>query len=415
MLNIKKNNIIAFFCLIFYKLILDAFYIFFIHKYYEYMGFSLDFNGYKYLLSLMFIIILFTFLPKDSQKPSSIFLQLHLIVMFIPMLTIYAFMNESTNFMLINVLAFLSQCILINLMPNIKIARIKNSKKLLYLLLCVITIFVYLSMIRANGLPSLKTLNILNVYDVRSNVAYPFLMNYLVNWQAKVINPFLITVAYLRGSRNFLMVFVFLQIIIYMITAHKSFLFMPMAIIIVCYILKKVDFLKLSTIVSAISSFIILIHYFISKSILVSSIFIRRFLFVPAHIKFSYYDFFTNNSFLYFSLGRIGNIFGINYPYDKKIANLIGEVYYNSPNMWVNTGYLADAYANMGYWGIFFISILFVLVLKVIDSLSIKVGKELTVGLALFPILSLNDGAFLTTLFTGGLLFTILVLFLYSK
>ncbi|MBM7560889.1 O-antigen polymerase [Fusibacter tunisiensis] len=415
MLIIKKRSIVAFFSLLIYKIIIDIFYVFFIHKYYEYMGFSLDYNAYKYLSSLFIFVILFVFIPKDQNKPSSIFLQLHLIIMFIPMLTIYAFMNKPNGFMLANVLALLLQCILIKLIPNIKIVRIKNSKRLLYLIIVSITIFVYTSMFRANGLPSLSTMNILNVYDVRSVVTYPFLMNYLVPWQAKVINPFLITIAYLKGSKKFLAVSIALQIVIYMITAHKAFLFIPVAIIIVCWLLKKVDFFKLSTALASSVSFIILIHYFVSKSLLIPSIFIRRFLLVPAHIKFSYYDFFSSNPYMYFSLGILGNIFGITYPYDVNIANLIGEVYYNSPDMWTNTGYLADAYANMGYFGMFIISILFVFVLKTIDSLSVKVGKELVVGLSLFSILALNDGAFLTTLLTGGLLFLIVILFLYSN
>lgn len=415
MLTLKKRSVIAFSYLLIYKLIIDIFYVFFIYKYYEYMGFSLDYSAYKYFFSLIFLVILFIFSPKDEKEPSSIFLQLHLIIMYIPMLTIYAFMDKHNEFMLANVLAFLLQCILVKLIPNIKIVRVKNSKKLLYLLICIITIVVYVSMIRANGIPSLSALNILNVYEIRSNVTYPPLMNYLVFWQAKVINPFLITVAYLKRSKSFLIISISLQIFIYMITAHKSFLFIPIAIIIICRILKKVDFFKFSTAVAAGGSFIILIHHIISKSLLLPSILIRRFLLVPAHIKFSYYDFFSNNPYMYFSSGFFGHIFGITYPYDVNIANLIGDIYYNSPDMWTNTGYLADAYANMGYFGMCMISVLFVIILKAIDSLSVKVGRELVVGLSLFSILALNDGAFLTTLLTGGFLFLIVILFLYSN
>lgn len=65
---------------------------------------------------------------------------------------------------------------------------------------------------------------VVDVYDIRSNVKYPFLIGYLVNWQAKIINPFLITISYVINNKVMLLLSILMQVFIYLITAHKSYI-----------------------------------------------------------------------------------------------------------------------------------------------------------------------------------------------
>lgn len=411
----NKKKLVIFVYLLSYKLFLDLAYICFIHKYFEYMKFTLNFNQYKYVFSIFIFIIMYYILPKDKHRPSSIFLQLHFIIMIIPMFTIYAFMNESNFFLILSTSIFSAQCILLRLLPRFKIVRLRNSKFILYFLLIVITTFVYYSMIQANGVPSFQNLNFLKVYNMRDSVSYPFLMSYLVNWQGKVINPFFIVTAFLNNNKRNLFTSLFMQLFLYLITGHKTFLFIPFAILFIIKIISKNDFLKIASKTASLGTITLLIFYQITKSLVLPSTFLRRFLFIPAQNKFFYYDFFSQNEFMYFSAGVIGKMFDIKNPYNVNVVNMIGDIYYNSPNMNVNTGYIADAYANMGVTGMVLIMLLFVLILVLIDSISKKIGEEFTVGIALFSILSLNDGALLTTLLTGGMLFLMGLLYLYSN
>jgi len=269
-------------------------------------------------------------------------------------------------------------------------------------------------MIKANGIPSLRALNILSVYDIRPYVKHPFLMGYLVSWQAKVINPFLITISLIEKNKMLFGISVFMQLVIYLITAHKSFILIPFGIIGVMYIIKKRDFLLSFSFFIPIGVFATYLGYKLFDSLILPSLFIRRLLFVPAQLKFYYYSFIKENQFLYFSEGVIGKIFGIKSPYEIRFANLIGYVFFNNVETGANTGYLADGYANMGVFGIFIVTVLLIIIFIVIDSISICAGKEITIGLSLFLIMGLNDGALLTTLLTGGLLLLMLLLYLYS-
>jgi hypothetical protein len=270
-------------------------------------------------------------------------------------------------------------------------------------------------MIRANGIPSLLALNFFRVYEMRGNVVYPFLMNYLVHWQAKVINPFLITLSYLNKKPRLLTFSMLLQILLYLITAHKSFILIPIAIIVVIKVLDKYDFLKVSAYLASLGIVGSLILYKVFDLILVPFIIIYRLLFLPAQIKYYYYDFFSANPFTYFSEGAIGKILGLNFPYEMPTNNMISSIYFGMPESAANTGYLADAYANGGFVGMLIMTLLLTLVFILIDSLTVYIRKNVVVGMSIFLIMGLNDLGLLTTLLTGGMLFLILVLYLENE
>lgn len=411
--NVKNFKNLIFF--IIYKLSLDLSYIIFVSKFYEYAGFYLDFNKIKYLFSLLVLIVIFMIIPKAKEKPSSIFINVHFIVMIIPILTIYAFMDLSTTFFTMIIISFIFQIILLKVLSNFRVIKIKHSNKVLYSVLFAMTSLVYIVMIAYNGMPSINTLNILNVYEFRGNVSYPMFMGYLVPWQAKIINPFLIATSYYKKNRKILLIATVMQVLLYMLTGQRSFLFIIIAIFLIMKVVEKGKILSNSSKFASIGIICSLAVFIISKSLLIPSITIRRLLFVPAINKFYYFDFFSNNNLLFFSGNRIGDILGLKYEYPLSVPNLIGQIYMGNPETNANTGYLADAYANLGFFGMIVFSLIFVVILKIIDSLSFKVGKEITIGLSIFSIMSLNDVALLTSILTGGLGLLIIVLYLYSN
>ena len=413
--RIKKDSLYVFLFLLMYKLILDYTYIHFVNEKYAYSGFILDISKEKYLISLFYFVTTFFILPKTMEKVSYVFLQLHFIIMVIPMLTLYAFMDESSIFMFWVIFFFDMQIIIMRIAPNIKLVRIKNSKKILKYLIVAISIFVYGSMIKANGIPSLRALSFINVYDIRAKVKYPFLMGYMVAWQAKVVNPFLMSTSLIEKNKIKLLIAILMQLLIYLITAHKSFILIPFAIIAVMFIVKKANFIVLGSVLAPIGIYISYLADKLFNILLLPSLFIRRFLFVPAQLKFYYYSFIKENEYLYFSEGMIGKLLGLKSPYGIKFVHLIGYLYFNNVNTGANTGYLADGYANMGVFGMLLVTALLIVIFIIIDSISQYAGKEITVGLSLFLIMGLNDGALLTTLLTGGLLLLMVILYLYSS
>lgn len=96
------------------------------------------------------------------------------------------------------------------------------------MLLGFLILIVFVNLLVFNGLPSLTAINLFDVYDVRKSVNYGLpLMGYLVPWLGKVINPFLIGMFLYKKEIRWSIFFLFLQILLYLYTGHKSFLFSP--------------------------------------------------------------------------------------------------------------------------------------------------------------------------------------------
>jgi hypothetical protein len=82
-----------------------------------------------------------------------------------------------------------------------------------------------------------------------------------------------------------------------------------------------------------------------------------------------YFDFFEDNP-LYWS-GSIGRNF-IEYRYDKPIPYVIGDVYFNDPEMASNNGIVSDGFSNAGILGVIINGLFLGFYISVIKSLNIS-------------------------------------------
>ncbi|WP_339226794.1 hypothetical protein NSQ77_14730 [Oceanobacillus sp. FSL K6-2867] len=391
------------------KASLEISYIFYVYPKYQYMGFYLDISVSKWVLSNFLLIFLFYTLRSTEKNFSSILLKILLIVMIIPTLSLYGLKGESTLFLLFFVFSFALTSLIVRL-PLISIWSININIRYIYMLLGFLILIVFVNLLVFNGLPSLTAINLFDVYDVRKSVNYGLpLMGYLVPWLGKVINPFLIGMFLYKKEIRWSIFFLFLQILLYLYTGHKSFLFSPLIIISFIYFQRKGRvYLKLSTsILLVIIISLILAVYGMNTG---ATLFIRRTFFLTAQNYYYYFDFFSHNEFVKLSHSIFEGLY--TYPYSLLPPNLIGEAYYHNPEGWVNTGYLADAYMNFGFLGMIVFSLLFGFLLLIIDS--IKTPLVLKVAALLIPMYALRSGAFFTSLLTGGILLGIVITYLYS-
>ncbi|WP_156316798.1 oligosaccharide repeat unit polymerase [Bacillus sp. FJAT-22090] len=301
--------------------------------------------------------------------------------------------------------------IIITRFYTIKPQKIIISKLLLPIIITTFTILTYGSLFLLNGLPTFTALNVFEVYEVRSSVNYgKGIFEYLVGWQATVINLFCIGYGYWYRKRKILLLGIALQIVIYLYTGHKSFLFNIPVVIGVAYFVKKGALLRGALVSLNLVIAVGLFFYKIYENHLIATLFIRRTLFVPMKNHFLYYDFFSSNEKVYLS-NSIFRFF-IENPYPIPIPNLIGSIYYQNYDTWVNVGYLADAYMNFGFLGILLFSILLGIILKMFDTLSHEKGIELVIVTSFIPFFGLMSGALLTKLLTGGILLAFVLLIL---
>ncbi|WP_141676253.1 hypothetical protein [Pseudobacillus wudalianchiensis] len=335
------------------------------------------------------------------------------LIIIIPFSSLYGLENQATTSFFLVIGGF-TITLLSTRQKKVSIKSLKGSKYALWIAIGGASLLTYGAIAVFNGFPSLTALNFANVYEVRESVNYgPLFFPYFVNWQSTVFNPFLIGYGLLKSNKKLILVGIVLQFLLFLYTGHKSYFFGPIVVIGVAILVKKKNLLLGILIgLNSVIAFALIIYKVFGEHLL-ATLFIRRAIFISVKNFYYYFDFFSRNEKVYFSHSILK--YFIDYPYQIPTSNLIGAVYYNSPNAWVNVGYLADAYMNAGVLGVIIISILLGVVLSFFDSLTTKVNIELIIITAFMPFFKLLSGALLTSLLTGGIIISFLVLQIFPE
>jgi len=415
-MKISKVRLREFGLLLVFKALLDVVYVLFIHPRWGYYGFSMQLDGLKLLESYLLLISLFFFLPRGEGRVSAVGINLLFIMMVAPTLSLYAMKNESRTFMYLFIGGFWLTLLTIRVLPRVRITRIKSSSSALLIGLCGVSFLVYVALFTVRGVPTLHSLNLWLVYEVRTAFyaqGLPGIMGYLISWQANVINSFLIGLAWYRRRYLGVVALLALQLLLFLFTGLKSFLLAPILVLFLLYAVEKKRVLELILKGFIISTSFSFVFYALGGSIMVPSILIRRLFFTPAQNYFYYYDFFSHHQLMYLAGSHLNPFFAN--PYGMRITNMIGSLYYGQPGMSVNTGYLADAYMNFGALGIVIFSVFLGVFLVILDSLGKRTNTAIAVAAIAIPLVTLVNSAFFTTLLTHGFLLSMLVLWLYSR
>lgn len=151
-------------------------------------------------------------------------------------------------------------------------------------------------------------------------------------------------------------------------------------------------------------------HFFHSSEY--TSLFVRRMLITPGLLLNYYFDFFSNNPKIYLSHSIFVNF--IDYPYDRLPPFLIGKEFFGREDLAANANIWADSYANFGYFGIFFFTLLLSGILYLYDCISEKRNFIVSVTLIAMPAWSLVDTSLMTSILTHGILLALLINYFFK-
>lgn len=417
MRGIKKVIVLyGFFILIIcYKTLLEISYILSISPNYGYMGLLLDVNYSKALVSWIFTFGLSILIINFKKKPSELVIFFLFILMYLPFASIYWLKNESTIYFLFTSLVFLITIIGVKILKNIKFdAPVKNN--IIFNIVCVVFTLINLIVIFVfNGIPKLSALNFNNVYNVRESFNYGIgVMQYFITWQVWVLNLFVFLVLLIKKKYFYTIIPFLIQFIIFLYTGHKAYLFLILALPIIYYFIQTKYIYIYSLIGLNILTIFTWLTDFIFNNIWLTALYTQRLIYLPAQISYQYYEFFSQNELVLLSHSVFGSLFD-GPVYDDHPIEVIGKVYYEGN--WPNTGYLGDAYMNFGLLGMLVFSILFVLLLVVLDSFanqSLYKFKLVSV-MSILYVLYFMSGALLTSLLNGGILFFLFLLLINTE
>ena len=396
-----------------FRLMLDISYILVVSDIFSYHSYKFSFGIFQYLLSWLMLFLSFSIVSTKLIKVSDFFFLMTYLGLIVPMSSIYGLDDNRDIFPL---LLTISSLYLINIITKLKSAyeisypTVRDGEKLA-IYISLVFVFFLIGWYLISGVTF--NLDIAKVYEFREDnteASTGGVFSYTNGWTYQIFNIFLISITLLHRKYLFCLLFVLIQIYFFSASAHKTVLFLPILVFGVWYYLKNTN--KLIIIPFSFFLLILLanITYVISEDIMFSSLFSRRVFFVPARLTFNYFDFFSENPYVYWSNSVLSWL--IDYPYTENVSKTIGAYLGNESN--ANNGFISSGYAHAGVFGVIVYSVFIGSILRFIDKYSSKnIPVWLGVSLTLVPLRNLIlSSDFFTVLLTHGLLIALILIFL---
>jgi len=409
----QNKKFFDFFAWVMFKLSLDAAYFFVADRFADYIFFSgTNFNLIKYCESWIILFLIF-FLMPGKKIVSSAIVWLLLAVSYVPMLTLYGFLDKPRIYIWAVTLFWLLVFFLLAIMPRPKLKFLFPRQSVL---VCGF-IFAAMSFLGMSllflGIKFSINFNLVEVYRVREAFAAAkiFLGGYLFNWLAYVANSFFAVWA-VKNKKWWLLLSVILsQSIIFFATGNKIFLFSLFLVLGLYFIARRKNVISLMFGGFSLVVFLGIAVYYVMGSEWVYFLFTRRFMMVPAQLSYLYYDFFSANPFLFLSEhGVVKSLF--HYSYDMSPGHLIAKTYFNRPETNAVNGIYADGFMNFGFLGMALWGCVLSFLLIVVDALSRGKSFCFCFALMAMPAVVFTESGLLTVMLTHGFLFALLLLYL---
>lgn len=353
-------------------------------------------------------------LPIELYKPSAFFTWLIYLAVWVPAILMPPFTSHYVYaYVPMQAVLFFAMIALcgVNLLPVIRLPEPRWSFRLFVALLFAYSGLILLWLIANVGFPT-SVPSLLNPYQQRAAYSAaiagsgPFL--YLVAWQAAVINPLLILIGVARRRWFVLAAGVGIVFLMYAMAGHKSY-FGTTALVLAVYVALWFRPRSRSLLMVSGATAVILACsavYWLTGSINLISILVRRMLMMPGLLTGYYHEYFTAHGYT----GRYGPLtaFLPTMPMDLTTPRTIGEVYFGRSTVAANANFWADAYSAIGYPGVILATVLAVLILWVIDSIAVSRNLKIATPIFVVVLFGLVNSALPITLLTHGLLISII-------
>lgn len=239
----------------------------------------------------------------------------------------------------------------------------------------------------------------------------PTLVAYAIDWQAWVINPFVMAMG-LRSRRvSWILAGAVGEFIIYSVTAFRSMFFSAGLLLFLLWAMRsnKAFGTRLVAMWTAIFAGAGAMEFYRDARMLEALVGVRMTA-LPGLLTGYYYEFFSLHPQVHLGHSILKSF--VDYPYAVQPPYLIGYVYFQSAAEDANANLWADAYANFGYAGIICFTLLFAVVLWLYDSMAVGRDMRLAALVIGLPAFALANGGLLTCLLTNGVGLAMLLVYL---
>ena len=205
----------------------------------------------------------------------------------------------------------------------------------------------------------------------------------------------------------------------YTVSSEKSTIMIIIVVFVVAWCSKKKDMVLFEKMfvggVSVGLLYSIFVRVITKKQSILFMLIFRRLMYLPSWLNTLYYEFFSNNSKVWWSQNTIILQKIIPDIYDSSPITLISNFFFNGVIPTPNTGLFADAYLNLGVLGIIIYPILYRLIFNAAQKIYHEYGWEIETLVAFKLVLSLTNVQLLRTNFVISFIFSTVLLYVLSK
>lgn len=416
----KRFSCLFVLCLIAFRLLLDLTYVFFVSKVFYGGGFYLNLNAIDYGLSLLIFILLAFAIPYFLHKPSDFFITLFFLFSFVPLSSYHGMTGAGLEVLLLNALVLLS--LRLSQSGIFKTYRLRHLRvpylkegALFVVWGAIIFVFALVAWYFYSGAFVFFNLNLKDVYEYRADssaAARIGLLSYIINWVFNSFTLFLISLFLWKKKYLAVILFVAIQVFFFGVSSHKSVLFSPFLVIGVWFLFKNKRSLYVLPLSLLSIVFFSIVLYASYGYIFLGSVFVRRILYVPAYLSYKYFDFFSENEYVFWSNGIFSSF--LTDGYDKPLGQVVGD--FIGTGVYANNGFVASGYAHAGLLGLCIYTFFVVLILRLLDALVLKYRAPVwfVVSCTVYPIFSIFlSSDLVVSLISHGLFVSILVTYFY--
>lgn len=263
------------------------------------------------------------------------------------------------------------------------------------------------------------SLDIERVYEFRRETAdnLPQIFAYVYSNVASVLLPILLVFAYIKRSVLYFSFSISFTLILFGMSHHKSVLFSPPVALLLYIAFSNIRAYKYFPALFLLIPIISVFEIFITREFggpgdiaYLTSLIVRRVLFVPAMLDSKYIEFFSYNPFYYWSSSRLFSWAGDS-GYNLTAPFIIGYEYFRDLDTSANTGIVGSGFSNAGILGVLIYSTATGVIVSLLNGVGSRLGHAFVAAVSFVTIFNILSSAdLLTSFLTHGLL--LLVLFL---
>ncbi len=412
----KKSPMYNIIWIVVFKILIELAFIYIISE--NYSVFDDVFNLSNYIISwaLLFTsyFIINKIISNKRDRTSTLLLYIIYLFSYIPGISLWSLQSLSNTFILYFNIYWFHIFILMLLYSKLMIPSMSikiNLEVRKYIFAYIFLVSVAYGVFYSYKFSGLRIhFNLFSVYSIRDTGSNASTLEGLLYYIVSTIVYPLYAIYFYKKKKWFVFATaVFMELLMFSVAGHKFYFFIiPIGII--AYHLYNDQFAKY--IPKLLSLFIAIgfVENVLLKSWLIISYSVRRVLYIPALLDSYYFEFFMENSPVYFSQDKVLRRLGLVSPYSTPVSKVIGDIYMDGAN--TNTGLFGDAFSNLGVYSVVVYPIIFIFAMILIDFITNHIPKSyyITVLVSMVMVLLNNEisGIFYNYIIPLSLLFLFL-------